>query len=358
MSNQSFCELNVVTNGSRKEYLDIARGICMVCIILGHLGDPYLNRFVFTFHLPVFFLISGFYFNPNNNFRSFLKKRIRSLIVPYFVCSFLTALSYCAVQIIVLKAAYENIIDGLKDLGIAILYAAGDPWKTPFVIPGMGAIWFLWAMFWGQLILLLLMKTKPAIRVITLVLLFVFAHKTVVDIVFLPLSIQPGCTAALYIFVGYVFRDYERVLSKLSVETKILGGVSAVWVWFGFVRDFQSFWLVHSDYGRGIVDLIGSLCASGVIIFISYLLFSQKFRYLNRYLSYIGKNSLIFLCAHFIELRTFPWWQIVNSILKDSYSDIKAIYLKIVLKILWASVCTYGFIALKNIVVKKGHTNG
>ena len=216
------CHVN--GHGLRKEYLDIARGICMICIILGHLGDNYLNKLVFTFHLPVFYLISGFYFNPSISFHAFLKKRMKSLLVPYYVCSLLTVLSYCIVQKFTFKAPIETIIMGLKELLVAILYAAGDSWNTPFIIPGMGAIWFLWSMFWGQLILFLLMKTKPAIRVITLVLLFVFAHKTVVDIVFLPLSIQPGCTAALYIFVGYVFRDYERVLSKLSVETKILGG--------------------------------------------------------------------------------------------------------------------------------------
>jgi len=36
----------------------------MICIVLGHLGNPLINQFVFTFHLPVFFIITGYFFNP------------------------------------------------------------------------------------------------------------------------------------------------------------------------------------------------------------------------------------------------------------------------------------------------------
>lgn len=42
---------------ARLQYIDIAKGIAMICIILGHLGNANINRVVFTFHVPIFSLL-------------------------------------------------------------------------------------------------------------------------------------------------------------------------------------------------------------------------------------------------------------------------------------------------------------
>lgn len=39
----------------RIEYFDTAKFIGMMMIILGHFGVPEINRFVYTFHIPLFF---------------------------------------------------------------------------------------------------------------------------------------------------------------------------------------------------------------------------------------------------------------------------------------------------------------
>ena len=36
---------NSIRSSGRMEHIDIARGICMISIILGHLGDKYLDHF-------------------------------------------------------------------------------------------------------------------------------------------------------------------------------------------------------------------------------------------------------------------------------------------------------------------------
>ena len=51
----------------RLQYLDIARGIGMICIILGHLGNDTINRIVYPFHVPLFFLIAGYFINEKKN---------------------------------------------------------------------------------------------------------------------------------------------------------------------------------------------------------------------------------------------------------------------------------------------------
>lgn len=43
----------------RLRYVDIAKGLAIICIIIGHLGNWNINRVVFTFHVPIFFMITA-----------------------------------------------------------------------------------------------------------------------------------------------------------------------------------------------------------------------------------------------------------------------------------------------------------
>ena len=53
--------MNAGKGKNRVQYFDIARGIAMICIILGHLNNSLINRVVFTFHVPIFFLYHGLF---------------------------------------------------------------------------------------------------------------------------------------------------------------------------------------------------------------------------------------------------------------------------------------------------------
>ena len=78
--------MNETTSKTKRlQYVDIARGIAMICIILGHLGNPSINRVVFTFHVPIFFFITGYFTNNKRRFPEFAKNKLRTLIVPYII---------------------------------------------------------------------------------------------------------------------------------------------------------------------------------------------------------------------------------------------------------------------------------
>ena len=44
----------------RLGYMDIARGIAMLCIIMGHFGIVTVNHFVYSFHVPSYYLLIAF----------------------------------------------------------------------------------------------------------------------------------------------------------------------------------------------------------------------------------------------------------------------------------------------------------
>ena len=86
---------------------------------------------------------------PNYNYGKYIKKRIKSLLVPYYVASFMIMLLFLIVSLILGRDKAE-ILDKMAFWFKAMLYGAGDYWQEPFIIPGIGAIWFLWAFFRNQ----------------------------------------------------------------------------------------------------------------------------------------------------------------------------------------------------------------
>ncbi len=329
-----------ITVNPRKSYIDVARGICMICIVLGHLGNPFINRFVFTFHLPVFFIITGYFFNPEVSFKNLAVKRFRGLIIPYFFACACILVSYFSINTFILHSNLTDVILSMKRIVISVFWGAGDSWEKPFQIPGIGAIWFLWATFWACLIFYYLLKIPPVKRALIICGLFIFARWSVNHIGFAPLSIQPALSALLFIYVGYLWRCYEPEIRKTPVSVKALTAVLASLLWIQFICEFKSFWLVHSDYGRGFTDVISSFAASFLVLAISYAADEKCGRLLTP-VKLLGRYSVIALCAHIIELNTFPWSNIVEILTGGNSQYLIALCLKFFLKLCWIFLFTY-----------------
>lgn len=86
-------EVIVVKNKERTTLYDVAKGICIISVVLGHLGIA--TRFVYFYHLPIFFFISGLFLNAEKySFKAFLLKKIESLYIPYVIFSLLFAIIF------------------------------------------------------------------------------------------------------------------------------------------------------------------------------------------------------------------------------------------------------------------------
>ncbi len=319
---------------NRLRYIDIAKGIAMICVILGHLGDPNINRVVFTFHVPIFFFITGFFINSKRSTKEFVKAKFRTLIVPYIVT---------CIGIILVGALkgliFGNVIMTVWTWSYASLYGAGDSYTSPFYIPAIGAIWFLWATFWGSCFLRVSLNFNKYVRLAFVAGLFAIGYYSRA-ICWLPFSIQAGACATLFMYMGFLLRNEIQTISQISREVKCFGIVFAVVTWLSFMKDFQSFWLVHCDIGRGIVDIWGCICACFVVVLLSRLI-DIKTNFLSGFLSYFGKYSLLVLCVHIIELNHFPWWVLASKLVQYGMPESCQLLFIIVSKITVDLICVY-----------------
>lgn len=76
--------------------LDIVKGIAILCVISAHcINDEMvipqtLYYFLHVFSMPLFMLASGFLFSMKDKWKSFLEKKVKRLVIPYFSFGILT----------------------------------------------------------------------------------------------------------------------------------------------------------------------------------------------------------------------------------------------------------------------------
>lgn len=67
----------------------MAKGYGIICVILGHISFHSLSVWIYSFHIPLFFFLSGYLFKENRPFIPFLRKKIKALLIPYIFFSFI-----------------------------------------------------------------------------------------------------------------------------------------------------------------------------------------------------------------------------------------------------------------------------
>lgn len=70
----------------RIEYIDVAKGVTILLVIVGHvshLPEP-IKSSIYSFHMPLFFLLSGYFFRKEDVLVTF-KRMLPTIVIPYIV---------------------------------------------------------------------------------------------------------------------------------------------------------------------------------------------------------------------------------------------------------------------------------
>ena len=75
------------SKSERVVYIDVVKGFAILLVVLGHiLQNCELDRYIYSFHMPLFFLLSGITFSVHEGegFVLFVRRKFCSLMVPYY----------------------------------------------------------------------------------------------------------------------------------------------------------------------------------------------------------------------------------------------------------------------------------
>ena len=140
---------------SRIEWIDSFRGGLILLIVVGHViggaeaaghinGKFWsgINRIIYMFHVPAFFVLTGFLWKTTevnahllSELKRFAAKKFMRLMVPYFVSGIASVIIYC----FVIEKGFESL--GAKCLSLLHGGGWGGAFKANFVL------WFLPVMF-------------------------------------------------------------------------------------------------------------------------------------------------------------------------------------------------------------------
>ncbi len=138
----------------RIEYIDIARGIGILLVVMGHndfsLISPFVYQVIYSFHMPLFFFLSGYFLDPSVPFFDFLRKRFNSLLKPYFFTLFLIYFTSVSFEKMSFRTALQRIVKSLYGTGYYIDWV--QLWFLPhlFVVSLYAFLFFFMLRRWNN----------------------------------------------------------------------------------------------------------------------------------------------------------------------------------------------------------------
>lgn len=269
----------------RIEWIDVAKGIAMILVFYGHLpgsgNNPWFpdlmtsRTIVYYFHMPLFFILSGLTLHLDEDFRTFIWKRFRRLIVPYYFFS-LYALGKVALKL-VSPAAFESFHSK----------GTGNPWQEliSIILGNSFGLWFFWALFWGDLLLWTINSIfgkHPALCLIPFALVAWHLLDTVSTGI--PFHLQLAFEAYAFAGIGILA---SKGLKRTDVSKALPGMIAALLLFI------LSAWLLYESDSRNLlwtlIPAIASATAgSFMIMYLSMLIPPHS------WVTYIGKNTIVF----------------------------------------------------------------
>lgn len=281
--NQSNSPLN------RNEQFDICKGIGIILMLIGHsavLTDNWSNllfRTIFSFHMPLFFIISGYFFKPRS-FKDNIKKSGKKLLLPYLFSSLISIL----LAWIIFPANVFSIIKGV------FVGALGNNNSTINFWPYQaGAVWFLLALFVCKTVFGLLYNYFRNYLVelsVILSIVFWIIGRYFINI---PLCLGAGFSVLVFYYAGYALRNCG--IDKMSKSIILLIIVWAFAVHYSELNTAQYTYTIYP------LSVAGGICGSFALIIVSKYIRG----FTGKILAFTGRNTLPILCCHSIAFMTY-----------------------------------------------------
>lgn len=291
----------------RYDYIDAAKGIGMFAIIWGHICTyGFSNDFVYAFHIPLFFFLSGLTYKRTKfpTFSSFALHRAKTLLLPYVIFSVLTW---------ALWATYNLILHNPINLWWPLFQTLVAQGSGKFLIHNT-ALWFLPCLYAIEAIYYYIDKLPVlwnALVCIICALIGVWMINGAFSHILrlLPWSLESAFAALIFYCVGNIITKYYTFT---QIEEDI---VSRKWISIATILILTPI-LAISSYRNGHMSLGSDLLGNSpilsyfnafigiIIIFLSSIWLCNIKRnnlcwnWIINFILFFGKNSLNIMATH------------------------------------------------------------
>ncbi|MCM1187049.1 MAG: acyltransferase [Lachnoclostridium sp.] len=283
-------------SNNRIAYIDWAKGVGMLLIMLGHINE--LSNPIVTwgdsFKIAIFYIISGYLFTLKRgkyqSTREFALEKLKTFGIPYIV------FSAAAIVIDTIYGIYKG--KAITDVLLKDIYAV-------FSLRGVSTLWFLPSLFIAEILCFWVIKKKVKQQIGIAMIIFA------VGIV---LHLGNACINSvehpneLLLFVSYPLAVFEKSIvasgffffsakltsriQELTAAILVFGGVNIVLSQLNCGIDFNNL-----QYGD--IPILFFICGIlGSYSIIGLLKWLESKRLKLHYLNFLGTNSLFIMCTH------------------------------------------------------------
>lgn len=265
-------------------WIDALKGIGIILIVLGH-THVLFRTYIYSFHIPLFFSISGFLFQEEKcKFSQFVIKKVKTLLFPYVFFSLLSILIY-----FVVSNKEISIIESGKQL---LLSTRNNITINP-------TLWFFTCLFAVETIyfLLCIIFKNRYVRTLIIIAISILGFYTIESPI-LPFSFDSAAYFMLFYAIGNLMREFRQ-----PENHKIFKYITTVCLLVAlfFVALPSIFSIVNNAVPNWYITKYAySVCIAVIGIFasvrLSFLL--QK----SEALIFFGKNSIVIFTLHIFIL--------------------------------------------------------
>lgn len=314
--------MGYMSDNKRIEWVDIAKGIAIILMIIGH-TVPYgskVRNFIFSFHMPLFFILTGYTIKEityKHVIKSYVIKDFKRLVIPYITVEIIEQI----VNILQYKMTLREAIYTLRRSLLG------------YKISGWIPVWFLMLLFGVKLIYYVIEYIFNEYSLI-IYLLFSFVGKTISSVVHLPLYFDVGLVCVLFLYVGHLIKIHNDIINKNYFIITILSFIT--WM---IPLDFGIYIETYPrNYPCFVICIIEAIGGSICFIYLSYSI-SKFTNHLNKILSNIGTNTLLMLCVHQLDTFFSFVWIITENAMINS-----------IIRVIFDIAVTYTLLVLKNVI--------
>lgn len=264
---------NMKTAKQRQAWIDVLKGVGMILVVIGHTSEKnVLNDWVYTFHMPLFFALSGYLWEQKSgiDFKSFLFKRVRSILWPFVLFRFLLVLYWLVVE------SHFRSLD-------------------------LGPIWFLIVLFIAEIaafLLLAVAKNKReeiiinCLLLIALPVIWIELEKLALETTYYAWFLR-CLNGLLWYLLGHLGRLIQiGNIVKYNHRNVALAVLFAVSICICIINPGASMW--SNEYGNSYPLYLAGGISGSLFVALTCKNIIKK----NIPLEFLGKNSIVILATH------------------------------------------------------------
>lgn len=294
-------------SGRRLYWIDLLKFVGIVAIVLGHaLGEGPLCTYLYAFHVSMFFFASGCAFRRmKERFGAFALRKLRQLIVPYLLMSFLSILALYAASFVMELPLGIRFTQPWYRYAWGILYANGKSGMLKANAP----LWFLPCMFCVLLMLYGVAHLAKGKKLVYAALTALSAAVGLLNERFRILDRWPlGFETALHMLpfalMGYAFRSVSEKIETMPDARKAVAGIALLAAGTAVQMGFDVSGLYMFDRYSSLALLY--VCALAISVGVALLGMVRVLPRL-RLVSYVGGHTFVILLLHKFPLLVFRY---------------------------------------------------